>query len=78
MSKLSRWIVLTITIVFIIFVTYMICGSFSKDADGNVNRAAEIAYVVIAVTMSIIEVVGTLLIWKSKNTPDITVDKPKK
>lgn len=78
MSKLSRWIVLTIIVALIIFVTYMICNLFSINAAGGLNRAAEIAPVVIATIMLIIEVAGTILIWQSKDIPDIIVDKPKR
>ena len=80
MSKLSRWIILSISVALLVCVTFLTCVMFDAFSDvateENVN--AEIAFTVVSSAMFACEIIGTFLIWRSKKIPDITVGKPSK
>lgn len=78
MSKISRWIVLTITLALVTGVVVLICNACGAFATTAPNGAAALACTIISVIIAVGEIVGTISIWKSKTIPDITVDKPKK
>lgn len=78
MSKISRWIILTIISALIVGIVYIICARYGAFVGTNPNTAASLAFLIISAVMSVGEIVGTICIWISKNIPDITVDKPKK
>ena len=80
MSKLSRWIVLTVTVAFVLGIVALVCARFGAFAqvEADINKGAALAFLVISVIMFIAEIGVTICIWNSKTIPDVTVDKPKK
>lgn len=78
MSKISRWIILTIIIALIVGIVYVICARYGAFVEINPNKDASLAFLIIIAVMSVSEIVGTIFIWISKSIPDITVDKPRK
>ena len=80
MSKLSRWIVLSVIVAFVLGIVALICAKFGAFAqvEAAINKGASLAFLAISVIMFIGEIAGTICIWNSKTIPDVTVDKPKK
>ena len=78
MSKLARWIVLTIAIGIVAGILSYVLSAFgmtgtSSSVTYNAGRIICLVFICVA---CFCEIVGTLSIWTRKNVPDITVDRP--
>lgn len=81
MSKLSRWIVLSITVGIVVAILNIVLATFGYKMEGSTAvglTPAGIAIMVILILTGICEIIGSILIWTKKSIPDVTIDKPSK